>query len=187
MPAHLRQARRCHGSHALRFVNHHGLAFSNRFEGAFMQAIRRFPFAIVALLCIGLAVACSRSTTPPTGRWEGTLDARDAIVAARLEITPKGQIYVSAPNAEDFGNVSDEDRAAMRQRLADGLAESWDSVRPMMLDFDGTTFRKPGGIAPQMEWDGSQMTLVVYLGKRDALRIPLRPVKQFSPDPWSNA
>jgi hypothetical protein len=38
-----------------------------------------------------------------------------------------------------------------------------------------------------MEWDGSQMTLIVYLGKRDALRIPLRAVKDFSPDPWNNA
>jgi len=152
-----------------------------------MQAVRRFPFAIVALLCIGLAVACSRGSAPPAGRWEGTLDSPDAIVAARLQISSKGQIYVSAPNAEDFGNGSEEDRAAIRQRLADGLADSWDSVQPIALEFDGKTFRKPGGIAPQMEWDGSQMTLVVYLGKRDAIRIPLRAVKDFSPDPWNNA
>jgi hypothetical protein len=152
-----------------------------------MPAIRRFPFAIVALLCIGLAVACSQSTTPPVGRWEGTLDTPGAVVAARLEITSKGQIFVSAPNAEDFGNGSDEDRAAIRQRLADGLADSWNSVQPISLDFDGKTFRKPGGIAPQLEWDGSQMTMVVYLGKRDAIRIPLRAVKEFSPDPWNNA
>ncbi len=108
-----------------------------------MQAVRRFPFAIAALLCIGLAVACSHNSAPPVGRWEGTLDLPDAIVAARLEITPKGEIFVSAPNADDFGNVSDEDRAAIRQRLADGLADSWDSVQPIALDFDGKTFRKP--------------------------------------------
>ncbi len=104
-------------------------------------------------------------------------------MVTRLEITPKGQIFISAPNAQDFGAVSDEDRAAIRQRLADGLEEDWGSAKSFDLDFDGKTFRRPGGIAPQLEWDSGtrQMTMIVYLGTRPAIHIPLRAVKQFSP------
>lgn len=148
------------------------------------------PIFAFFLVCLSFAVAgCSRSAPPPAGRWEGVYDAGDAIIAARLEITPKGEIFVSAPNAENAGDVSSEDRAAIRQRLADGLEESWGSVQPQSLDFDGKTFRKPGGIAPQAEWDAGtqQMTLIVYLGKDQGIRIPLHAVKNFAPDPFSNA
>ena len=128
--------------------------------------------------------ACSRHAPPPAGRWEGVYDQGDAIVAARLEITPKSNIFISAPNAEGFGNVSPEERAAIRQRLAEGLAQGWDGVKPLDWEFDGKTFRKPGGVAPQAVWDSGQMTLVVYLG-RGAINIPMRAVKDFSPDPFA--
>jgi hypothetical protein len=141
-----------------------------------------------ALTCLLALAACSHAA-PPVGRWEGISDTHDTIIAARVEINAKGDIYMSAPDAMDVGSSSDEDRAAVRQKLADGLEESWGSVVPRPMDFDGTTFRKPGGIAPQMEWDSSSntMTLVVYLGTAPAIRIPLRPVKDFSPDPFSHA
>jgi hypothetical protein len=147
------------------------------------------PILAFVLICFSLAVAgCSRSAPPPAGKWEGVYDVGETIIAARMEITPKGEIFVSAPNAETVGDVSSEDRAAMRQRLADGLEQSWSSVQPHPLDFDGKTFRKPGGIAPQAEWDATtrQMTLVVYLGKDQGIRIPLHAVKDFSPNPFSN-
>ncbi len=114
-------------------------------------AIRPFLRGLAAAFCLALAVACSRNAAPPAGRWEGAFDSASVIVVTRLEITPKGQIFISAPNAQDFGAVSDEDRAAIRQRLADELDEGWGSVKSFELDFDGKTFRKPGGIAPQLE------------------------------------
>ena len=54
------------------------------------------------------------------------------------------------------------------------------------MDFDGHAFRKPGGVTPQMEWnpDSRELKLVVYLGMKPAIRIPLRSVKDFSPNPW---
>jgi hypothetical protein len=54
------------------------------------------------------------------------------------------------------------------------------------MDFDGHVFRKPGGIAPQMEWnpDTRRMTLIVYLGM-NTVRIPMRAVSDFPGDPWS--
>ena len=132
-------------------------------------------------------MGCSRNVAPPVGRWEGTYDANDTIVVARMEITSKGQIFVAAPNAENIGAMSAEDHAAVRQKLADGVAAEWDSVTPHPLEFDGKDFRRPGGIAPQAEWDANsqRMTLIVYLDKGDGLRIPLRTVKEFSQNPFS--
>ena len=126
---------------------------------------------------------------PPAGRWEGAYTSADAIIVARMEITGKGEIFVSAPNAENIGSAAAADRAAIRERLAADLAQGWDSVAPHSLDFDGKTFRKPGGIAPQAEWDSSskQMTLIVYLGKGAGIRIPLRNVKTFSANPFAGA
>jgi hypothetical protein len=74
----------------------------------------------------------------------------------------------------------------MREKLAASLASSWGSVEGRAMDFDGRVFRKPGGIAPQMEWnpDSKTMTVVVYFGMKTA-RIPLHQVKDFSADPWA--
>ncbi|HEY2033505.1 MAG TPA: hypothetical protein VGH02_07420 [Rhizomicrobium sp.] len=149
--------------------------------------MRRLLAAFLACLCFAAVAGCSRHVQPPVGRWEGIYDADGTIIAARMEVTPKEQIFVSAPNAENMGGLSAEDRAAVRQKLADGLAAGWDSVPPHQMDFDGKTFRKPGGIAPQAEWDPTtqRMTLIVYLDKGDGIRIPLRAVKEFSPNPFA--
>jgi hypothetical protein len=142
--------------------------------------------AIVSGLCLIGAICCSNAKSPPVGRWEGAFEAQDVMVAVRLEISDKGDIYLSAPNALEIESVSAADRPAMRRRLADELAASWSNVEARPMDFDGRIFRKPGGVAPQMEWNPEthQMTVVLYLGMRAALRIPLRAVPQFSADPW---
>jgi hypothetical protein len=169
----------------LRFLNCRGVESSRFVE---KRAMRKIVAAIFAIACFTGLSACSKSA-PPVGRWEGVYDINDTIIAARVEITAKGDIYVSAPDVTGVGASSSEDRAAIRQKLADGLTESWGTVVPRQMDFDGKTFRKPGGIAPQMEWDPSTntMTLVLYLGASPALNITLHPVKDFSPDPFSNA
>ena len=148
--------------------------------------MQRLYMTILAGLCLVAVTACSRHVPPPVGRWEGTYDSGDAIVAARMEVTPKEQIFVSAPNAENIGDMSQEDRAAVRRKLADGLAAGWDSLPPHKMDFDGKFFRNPNGIAHQAEWDAAaqRMTLIVYLDKGDGIRIPMHSVKQFSPNPF---
>ncbi len=147
--------------------------------------MRNFARFLGACLCVALA-ACSHPK-PPSGHWEGTYESGDTMVVARLEIAPNGTILVSAPNAQDIASMSAEDKAGVRQKLAQDLVNDWDQVEPRALDFDGTTFRKPGGIAPQMEWDAGNkhMTLIVYFGKNPAIRIPLHAVSRFSSNPWS--
>jgi hypothetical protein len=137
-------------------------------------------------LCIAAGVGCSRSH-PPAGRWEGTYETGDVMVSARVEIDTSGNVYVSAPDAMNFPAPSEDARAAMHARLAQGLAEAWGEVQPRHYDFDGQVFRKPGGIAPQMEWDAGakQMTLIVYLERRPGIRIPLHAISDFSADPWT--
>ncbi len=78
-------------------------------------------------------------------------------------------------------------RAAMRQNMSARLAGAWGEVAPRPMDFDGTTFRKPGGIAPQIEWNAKtrRMTLYVYIGTQPVLKIPLHPVGDFTDNPWS--
>ena len=129
-------------------------------------------------------IGCSHPA-PPQGRWEGTYESSDTIIAARLEIGGDGQVRISAP---DLQNVGPDDHDAARGRLAADLASGWDSVAPRAMDFDGETFRKPGGIAPQMIWKAKpkQMWLVVYLGTRPGLRIALREVGDFSDNPFGS-
>jgi hypothetical protein len=152
------------------------------FRGATMRGLAAI---LVTALCLVAAAGCSRHAQPPVGRWEGTYDAAGTMIAARLEIDAKGNIFVSAPDAENFTDTPDA-RAAIRTNLAQGLAAGWGDVQPRIFEFDGKTFRKPGGVAPQMEWDSSSnaMTLIVYLGMRSGIRVPLHPVKNFSEDPW---
>jgi len=54
------------------------------------------------------------------------------------------------------------------------------------MDFDGSVFRKPGGIAPQMIWKANsrQMSVIVYLGTRPGAHISMREVSDFSDNPW---
>lgn len=146
--------------------------------------MRVFAAIFAAALCLA-AAACSHHAQPPPGRWEGTYESSDTMIAARLEIDGKGRIFVSAPDAENFTDTPDA-HAAIRSNLAQGLAAGWGDVQPKDFEFDGATFRKPGGVAPQIEWDKSAnaMTLVVYLGMRDGIRVKLRAVKDFSDNPW---
>ena len=83
------------------------------------------------------------------------------------------------PSPSSFSACADE--------LAADLVTAWDTVEPRPFDFDGKTFRKPGGYAPQIEWDKStnQMTLELYIGANPALPIPLRPVDSFHDSPWA--
>lgn len=138
------------------------------------------------LVCFALAAltACS-SKTPPVGRWEGTYETSDTIIAARMEVNAKGDAFVSAPDATNMGGVTGADREAMRQKLAQGLASGWGDVPGRHYDYDGSTFRKPGGIAPQMEWHSSDnsMTMYVYLGTT-SVTVQLHAVKDFSDNPW---
>jgi hypothetical protein len=143
----------------------------------------RYP-ALAFLAALAL-FACSR-TAPPTGKWEGTYETDDTMIAARLEIAPDGLVKVSAPDLLGLSG-SQDDREALRERLAGDLIAGWSEVAPRKMDFDGETFRKPGGIAPQMIWKAKkkQMLLVVYIGTQPSFRIPMREVGDFSENPFS--
>ncbi len=140
----------------------------------------------LALLFTALTLAACSKAPPPAGRWEGVYEDATTFIAARLEIEPDGGVRVSAPDVVDPSIASDDERGLMRQNMAAKLAGAWGEVGPRPMDFDGKTFRKPGGIAPQIDWDAQSkiMTLYVYIGTRRAIQIPLRPVDDFSDDPW---
>lgn len=139
--------------------------------------------ALVVLTAFAL-IGCSHPA-PPAGRWEGTFESGDAMIAARLEIETDGQVRVSAP---DLLNIAPDDREAAREKLAADLASAWGDVAPREMDFDGETFRKPGGIAPQMVWKAKakQMWLVVYLGTQPSFRIAMHEVGDFSDNPFAS-
>lgn len=144
-------------------------------------------YAILLLLPIAAIAACSRTASPPIGRWIGNYEANGIMVDARLEILSNGQVRVSAPDLIGVDNPSDQDRAAMHARLAADLADGWSDVDPRPMDFDGHVFRKPGGIAPQMEWNPStrQMKVVFYFGMQHSVRIDMQQVDDFKHDPWA--
>jgi hypothetical protein len=148
--------------------------------------MRIWTAAVLGVVGVVAIASCSQNKQPPIGRWEGTYETADEMVVARVEIVPNGTIYLSAPDALNITGVPDDQRAPMRARLAATLASDWGSVEGRTLEFDGRVFRKPGGIAPQMEWnpDSQTMTVVAYLGMK-TVRIPLRAVKDFSADPWA--
>jgi hypothetical protein len=135
-----------------------------------------------ALLGLLLLEACS-APQPPIGRWEGAYEDPGVIIVARLEIDSGGHVRVSAPNAiTDSAPVTDSERAALHARLQAGLAESWPSVAPLPLVFNGHAFHKPGGVAPQLEWDKAhqRMALVFYSGNRPSIRVGLGAVQNFT-------
>jgi hypothetical protein len=143
--------------------------------------MRRALGVALALLSVTFLAACG-DPRPPVGRWEGVFEGSDAMIVARLEIAANGAVRVSAPNAfMDFTAMSDEQRAGMRASLLSKLAIAWPDVVTMPLSFDGKIFRKPGGVAPQMEWDANKqrMTLIVYPGIHATIRVPLQPVNDF--------
>src|SRR5262249_35108946 len=119
--------------------------------------------AVLTVLCLGLS-ACA-DPSPPTGRWEGLYEDSGVIIVARLEIGPNGKIRVAAPNAiTSEGPLSPADRVNIVQQLESRLSMSWPAVEPLPLEFDGHVFRKPGGVAPQLEWDADRkrMTMIYY-------------------------
>ena len=142
-------------------------------------------FVTLFSVIFGLA-ACSKPT-PPVGKWEGGYESGGDLVAARVEVLPSGQVKVSAPDITNAMGPRDQ-VDELRARLAADLANSWSEVSPRSFDFDGTTFRKPGGIAPQMVWDKAtnQMTLELFIGARPALPVPLRPVSDFHDNPFAS-
>ncbi len=140
----------------------------------------------LAILALALCLAACSKPTPPPGRWEGGYSAHGTMVAARVEIQPDGQVRLSAPDITNLENAKPEILQQNRDKLAADLASGWDGVAPRPFDFDGSVFRKPGGIAPQMVWDkaSNQMTLELYIGADPALPVPLRPVDGFHDNPW---
>jgi hypothetical protein len=144
--------------------------------------MRQSLVAFAAALALS---ACSDAPDPPVGRWQGVYESADAVIVARLEIAPGGAVRVSAPNAfDEIAGLSDVDRRRVLGDLSNGLSQAWPGVQPLPFTFDGKVFRKPGGVAPQMEWDDSrkQMTLIVYPGLKDTIRMPLEPVAEFPSD-----
>jgi hypothetical protein len=142
-----------------------------------------------AFLFLGLAAllaACSKPAAP-VGKWEGGYEAGGTIVAARVEIMPDGGVKISAPDIT-YVTATRDQVDELRARLSADLANGWSEVTPRSFDFDGTTFRKPGGVAPQMVWDKAtnQMTLELYIGANPALPIPVRPVPAFHDNPFAS-
>jgi hypothetical protein len=142
--------------------------------------------SLLAMAALGVALAaCSNNPRPPVGRWQGAYEDPSLVVVARLEIDSSGTVRVSAPNAIiDVTQLSKDQLADLRKRLDAGLAHSWSSVGPVPLEFDGHAFHKPGGVAPQLEWDnaGKKMILVFYSGNRASVHVPLDPVANFDSD-----
>jgi hypothetical protein len=142
-------------------------------------------FSVGLLVALFAITGCSKPS-PPVGKWEGGMESGGDLVVARVEILPGGQVKVMAP---DITNAigSREQMNEFRARLSADLANGWSEVKPRSFEFDGKTFRKPGGIAPQMIWDKStnQMTLELYIGARPAMPVPLRPVDDFHDNPFA--
>lgn len=140
-------------------------------------------------LILGAAVlnACAPAKTPPTGRWIGNYDVPGVMVDARLEIQPDGRVRVSAPNLVNVTVNGEAQRVVLHAKLAAQLDRDWRLVEPRKMDFDGKVFRKPGGVAPQMEWnpETKTMILVFYFGMHKAVRITMQPVESYADDPWA--
>jgi hypothetical protein len=140
----------------------------------------------VLLVCLLTIAACSKPQ-PPVGKWEGGYEGGGDLVAARVEILPGGGVKISAPDVTNAMGSRDQ-VDAMRAQLAADLANGWSEVTPRSFDFDGKTFRKPGGVAPQIIWDKdtNQLTLELYIGARPAMPVPLRPVNDFHDNPFAS-
>lgn len=140
----------------------------------------------LAFALMTVTAACS-DPKPPVGKWEGGMHSGGTMVVARVEILPGGLVRVMAPDITNLTGPP-ERIERYRDRLASDLANGWGDVAPREFEFDGKTFRKPGGIAPQMVWDkdSNQMVLQLYIGANPALPVPLRPVAEFHDSPWAS-
>lgn len=132
-----------------------------------------------------LLTGCSKPQ-PPIGKWEGGLQSYGSIVVARVEIGANGLVRVSAPDVTNLDDSKLDVVLNERARLQSDLVNGWSEVKPRPFDFDGKTFRKPGGVAPQMVWDKAtnQMTVEIFIGANPALPVTLRPVADFHDDPF---
>ena len=141
-----------------------------------------------ALFLTLLLLAGCGKPQPPAGKWEGGTLSGGTIVVARVEIGADRLIKVSAPDITNLGGAPPETLLNEREKLQSDLVNVWDDVKPRTFDFDGKTFRKPGGLAPQMMWDKAtgQMTLKIYIGANPALPVVLRPVDAFHDDPFAS-
>lgn len=141
---------------------------------------------LIPLAALLMLAACGKPQ-PPVGKWEGGAETGGILVAARVEVMPNGTVKVSAPDITNAIGSRDE-IIQMQARLAADLVNGWPDVKPRQFDFDGKTFRKPAGIAPQMVWDKdtNQMVLELYIGANPALPVPLRPVADFHDSPFGS-
>lgn len=141
----------------------------------------------IAVLSLMVLAACS-DPRPPVGKWEGGYESGGTLVVARVEILPTGLVRISAPDLLNIQDTRFEQMQRHRARLAAELRNIWTDVAPRPFDFDGKTFRNPGGIAPQMVWDEktNQMTLQLYFGANKALPVMLRPVTDFHDSPFAS-
>jgi len=147
--------------------------------------MRHFSPIVAVVAALGIALTACSNPRPPIGRWQGAYEDPNLIVVARLEIDSSGVVRISAPNAiVDSAPMSKKERGDLRKRLVAGLTQSWTSVGPLPLEFDGHIFHKPGGVAPQLEWDNAEkkMVLVFYSGNRASIHVPLDSVADFSSD-----
>lgn len=149
--------------------------------------MRSAAVMLACLACISLGVTACSKPRPPVGQWEGGTEMGGTLVVARVEILPNGQVKVMAPDITNAIGPREQVNE-LRARLAADLANGWSEVQPRSFDFDGKTFRKPGGIAPQMVWDKAtnQLTLELYIGARPALPVSLRPVDGFHDNPFGS-
>jgi hypothetical protein len=140
--------------------------------------------ALVLTLLLLLA-GCAKQ--PPIGKWEGGYVAKGTVVVARVEIGADGLVKVSAPDITGLDPMKPEAMLSEREALQAELVNGWPNVAPRKFDFDGKTFRKPGGQAPQMVWDEktNQMTLQIFIGRNPAFPVVLRPVPGFHDNPFA--
>jgi hypothetical protein len=164
---------------------------NSRFAGGAareQQCLRTGRIGLAGAFCLLGLLSCAKGPVLPVGRWEGVYEAQDVMVAVRFEITPRGDFVLSAPDATDIENLSAGARTGLHRQLAETLAATWPQTRPRPLNFDGRLFRKPGAVAPQLEWDADKerMTAILYLGLHAPLRVDLHATPRFTHDPWKD-
>src|SRR5215467_1783264 len=113
-----------------------------------------------ALLFMVLAAAlagCGKPH-PPVGKWEGGYESGGDLVVARVEILPSGQVKLMAPDITNAVGPRDQIEE-YRARLSADLTNGWSEVAPRSFDFDGKTFRKPGGDRKSTRLNSSHLVI----------------------------
>ncbi len=146
---------------------------------------------ILALLLAAVALTGCSKPAPPQGRWEGAYDDGSTFIAARMEIGADGLVRVSAPDVTDEQIGSKDDQLMMRETMAQRLVGAWGEVAPRQMDFDGkhrsaslvviSAPSQAGSLPPS---NMGAMTLFVRIGTHWSSKMMLRPVNEFSDNPW---